>query len=265
MSSPLDFLPLWALFLVTVGIIVSAVEVGYWIGGYRRRHSEAEKEATVGPVVAATLGLLGFMLAFTFSLAASRFDARRQMVVQEANSIGTTWLRAGMMAEPHRTEIRDLLRKYVAVRLEGVQSSDVEGAMAASTKLHDQLWLHAEALAKEDPHSIIVGLFIQTLNETIDLHSERVLVGVRSRIPAVIWLALYLVSVLSMAGIGYQTGLAGSRRSLAVGALILVFAIVMLLIEDLDRPSEGLLRVGQQAMIELQNSMKSVAEPAGSS
>ena len=90
----LDAMPLWALFVVTVVTIAGAVEIGYQLGRYRRRRSEEEKEAPVGAIVGATLGLLAFMLAFTFSLAASRFDARRMVVLDESNAIGTTFLRA---------------------------------------------------------------------------------------------------------------------------------------------------------------------------
>jgi heme/copper-type cytochrome/quinol oxidase subunit 2 len=77
----LDSLPLWALFVLTVVTVVVAVELGYRLGQFRRRRSEEEKEAPVGAIVGATLGLLAFMLAFTFSLAATRFDSRRMVVL----------------------------------------------------------------------------------------------------------------------------------------------------------------------------------------
>jgi hypothetical protein len=260
MTAPLDFLPLWGLFLATVSLCYLGVEGGYWLGNYRRRSTEVEKESTVGPIVGASLGLLAFMLAFTFGLAASRFDARRQMVVEEANAIGTAHLRAGLLPEPHRREVRDLLRQYLDVRIEAVRSGKVEYAMTESPALHNRLWSHAEALAKEDPHSIAAGLFIQSLNEMIDLHSKRVLIGLRNRIPAIVWGSLYFVSILAMAEIGYNSGLASSRRSLAAGALVVTFSIVMMLILDLDRPQEGLMRVSQEAMLDLQKSLASFAD-----
>lgn len=121
-----------------------------------------------------------------------------------------------------------------------MQFGNVDQGIAKSVALHDQFWPHAEALAKEERHSIASGLFIQALNEMIDLHSNRMLIGVQNRIPTVIWAALYLVAILSIAEIGHQTGLAGSRRSVAVMAIMLTFSIVMTLIEDLDRPTKGL-------------------------
>lgn len=255
-TEPLDVLPLWAFFLVTFLAVYAAVEGGYRAGRYRRRVSETEKEATVGPIVGATLGLLAFMLAFTFSMAATRFDARRQMVVEESNAIGTTYLRAGLLDEPHQSQVRGLLREYVDVRLAAVETGDVAAAIARSQELHDALWAHAVALAKNDSHSIVAGLFTQSLNETIDLHASRVLIGVRSRIPIIIWITLYLVAVLAMAQLGYHAGLTASRRSLACVSLVATFSLVMLLIADLDRQREGLISVSQQAMIELRQSMQ---------
>ncbi len=96
-SGPLDYLPVWGLFGATVVVVLLAIEGGHRLGQFRRRRSEEEKEAPVVGIVGATLGLLGFVLAFTFGLAASRFNDRRQIVVEEANAIGTTYLRAGLL------------------------------------------------------------------------------------------------------------------------------------------------------------------------
>ena len=115
---PLDALPLWGLFLATLLLVLLSVEAGYRLGISRRRSTE-EKEAPVGAMVGATLGLLAFMLAFTFGLAAARFDTRRQVLLDEANALGTTYLRAGMLPD-RRDAIRTFLRDYVETLLEGV-------------------------------------------------------------------------------------------------------------------------------------------------
>ena len=253
-SGPLDFVPLWLLFLATIAVIFLAVEGGYRLGKYRRRHSP-EKDAPVGSMVGAMLGLLAFMLAFTFGLAASRFDERRHTILQDANAIGTTYLRAGLLPEPHRTEARRSLREYVDVRLEGVQPEKLNQAMSRSVELHTQMWSQATAVAEQDPRSVVAGLFIQSLNQLIDLHATRAMVGLRSRIPAVIWGALFFVALLTMATMGYHEGLSGTRRSLASLALVVTFSSVLLLIVDLDRPREGFLQVSQQSMLDLKKSM----------
>jgi hypothetical protein len=251
----LDQLPLWALFIATITIVILAIEVGYRVGQYRRRRSDQEKDAPVGAIVAATLGLLAFMLAFTFGLAATRFDARRMVVLEESNAIGTANLRAGLLPEPHRSQIHKLFREYVDVRLAAVQPGVTEEAIARSTELHRSLWSQASDVATLDNRSILTGLFVQSLNEVIDLHAKRVMLGLRNRIPSLVWLVLYFMAFVSMAALGYQEGLSGSRRSLAVLALALTFSSVMLLIADLDRPQEGLLRVSQRAMIDLRESL----------
>jgi hypothetical protein len=263
-SASLDSLPLWLIFAATVAVSAIAIEAGYRLGQHRRGRNDGdkdlEKDQPVGAIAASTLGLLGFMLAFTFGLAASRFDDRRLVVLEESNAIGTAYLRAGLLREPERGAIRQQLRDYVEARLAAVKVETHAEGMAASEGLHQALWAQATAAAGNDPHSIMTGLFIQSLNEVIDLHAKRVLFGLRSRIPASVWIALYFIAVLAMGSLGYQEGLAGSRRSLAVIALLLTFSAVMLLIADLDRPQEGLLRISQQSMIDLKNTIEKKAE-----
>jgi hypothetical protein len=112
------------------------------------------------------------------------------------------------------------------------------------------------AIGENNPTSIVVGLFVQSLNEVIDLHAKRVTAGMRSRIPGAIWVALFAVAVLSLGAMGYHAGIAGTSRSLAVLAVAFAFSAVIGLIANLDRPQEGALKGSQQALIDLQQSMK---------
>jgi hypothetical protein len=253
-TGPIDALPLWALFTVILFIILLSVECGYQLGKYRRARHEQEKQAPVGTMVGATLGLLAFILAFTFGLAAARFDARRQVLLDEANAIGTTYLRAGMLPDQGE-KIRALLRDYVATRLDAVRSGKTAEGIQRSENIQQQVWSEAETVAEKNPNSIVVGLFVQSLNEMIDLHAKRVQAGVRSRIPGAIWIALFAVATLSLTAMGYHAGLAGTGRSLAVVAVAVAFSVVIELIADLDRPQEGVLRVSQQALMDVQRSM----------
>ena len=247
-----EALPLWALYIITAAIVLLSAEAGWRLGNYRRQRPQHEKDAPVGAVVGATLGLLAFLLAFTFGMAASRYDTRKQLVLQEANSIGTTYLRAEMLPEPQRSEIRNLLREYAAQRVGGVTTLMTPEAMARSGALHDRLWAQAVAVGAQSPNSIVVGLFVQSLNETIDLDETRVTAG-RNRIPDSIWLTLYVVTILTMMAMGYQFGLTGEHSWPVTILLVLVFTAVLLLIADLDRPQAGWLKVSQQAMIDLIN------------
>src|SRR6516162_4491839 len=141
----LDALPLWGLFAAIVLVVLLSVECGYRLGKYRRSRSEEEKEAPVGAMVGATLGLLAFILAFTFGLAAARFDTRRQVLLDEANAIGTTYLRAGMLPE-RREAIRTLLRDYVDVRLEAVRSGNIAEGIRRSEVIQQKVWTEAETV-----------------------------------------------------------------------------------------------------------------------
>ena len=146
----LDPFPLWTILPLTIVLAVLSVELGYRFARYRRQRDQSEKESSLGGMVGGTLGLLAFMLAFTFGLAGSRFEARRQVLLSEANAIGTTYLRAAMIPEPMRTESRNLLREYVDVRLKGAQQSDqLAQAIARSEELHNQLWAQAVAATIE--------------------------------------------------------------------------------------------------------------------
>src|SRR5690242_17738037 len=161
-DAPLDVLPLWALFVSILIIVLLSVEGGYRLGKYRRSRHEEEKEAPLGTMVGATLGLLAFILAFTFGLAASRFDNRRQLLLDEANAIGTTYLRAGMIPERGQ-QIRDLLREYVAARLDAVQPGKLETGIRRSEDIQQKLWTETETVGSKNQNSIVVGLFVQSV------------------------------------------------------------------------------------------------------
>lgn len=253
----LDAFPLWALLLMTIALLCLAMEVGYRAGRWRHARHPDEREQPVGAMVASVLGLLALVLAFTFNLAASRFEARRQTILEEANAIGTTYLRAQILPEPQRTTVTRLLKEYLDVRIRGAQEGRIEELLVQSESLHKQLWAQAVSVAEQTPNSIMTGLFIQTLNDTIDLHAKRVRVGLHNRIPLVIWVILISLAVLGLGAVGYQAGLGATRRSPAMLALVLAFASVLLLIADLDRVHEGLIRISQQSLIDVQTSMQS--------
>lgn len=255
-TTPLDVIPLWGLLFGVLALLWLAMEAGYRLGRWRHRRKPDERDQPVGAMVASILGLLALVLGFTFSLAASRFEARRQVVLEEANAVGTTFLRARLLPAPEGAKVANLLRQYVDVRLRGIHEGRVAEALAESELLHGALWNEAVAAADKTPGSITTGLFIQSLNEVIDLHSKRILVGIRSRIPIVIWAGLIGLATLGMAAVGYQAGLSTTRRSPAMLGLVLAFAGVLALIADLDRGHEGLLRVSQQALADVQRSMK---------
>jgi len=255
LHSLLDDFPLWALFVATLVVALLSYEVGLWVGGRSSPLTDSQQEKVVSRMVGGILGLLAFMVAFTFGVAASHFDARRQALLDEVNAIRTAYLRADLLQDPHRSEIRNLLRDYVDVRLEGKQSGKIEEAITRSEELQDRLWSQAVAARENTSNSSFLGNFIQSLNEVISLHSKRVTAGMKVRIPGVIWFVVYAITMLAAASIGYHAGLTRSRRVPVAPALILAFSAVILLIADLDRPLRGHFEVDQQAMIDLRNKM----------
>jgi hypothetical protein len=253
----LDYLPLFAVFLVTFILLLVFNEIGFRIGR-RWQASGASPSPQTGAIMAAVLGLLAFMLALTFGSAATRFDARRQAVLNEANAIGTTWLRSQLLPAPHPAQIKPLLMRYVQVRLEGARAQSIEDlrrALRESTDLHEQLWAHAVALGKDHPRSIVLGLFIESLNQVIDLHTARITV-VRQRIPPSVWLTLYFIALIASVMVGANAGLSGGRHLFVTALLVAALSAVMVLIIDLDRPGQTLFGVSQQSLIDLAQSMK---------
>ena len=243
--------------VLTLGLTLAAVEAGYLLGRWRLRRDH-EQEGTAGATVGVTLGLLAFTLGFSFAMAAARFDTRKELVLKEANAIGTTYLRALLLPTIQAEETRDLLRRYVDARLEAAVSGKLQEGIERSVRLQELLWQQAVAAGVRSD-SPMTALFITSLNEVIDLHEER-LTAWRNRIPATVWTFLFLTTALGMASMGYHTGLSGSRRTVAVIFLGLAFAGSLTLVADLDRPHAGFLIVSQQAMQDLQDSMRADAQ-----
>jgi hypothetical protein len=254
-GQPLDALPMWALYILTVVAMLATMEVGYRLTRAGQRKASAKGDTGVGSMVGASLALLAFLLAFVVSFGATIFNERRQLVVDEANAIGTTYLRAGYLQEPYKTEARDLLREYADIRVRGaLDRAQLADALARSEEIHNELWASAETIAREEPWAT-TSLYLASLNEVIDRHAERIAVGAGIRVPPTILLGLYVVALLTMFLVGVQTGYGEKRNYLALIVLVLILAVVFFLIVDLDRAQDGLLQVPQQPMIDLQRQL----------
>ena len=254
-NGALDAIPLWAVFVLTGILVLAAVEGGFALGRHRRTRAAEEQAGAVGTMVGSTLGLLAFMLAFVFSFSSARIDGRRTALIEEANALGTTYLRAGIMPEPHRSEIRRLLREDVDAQVEGFQILRTAHSIARVDTIHAELWRHATALGRENPNSIVVGVFIQSLNDVIDYYAKRLMTA-RTRVAALVWFVLYTLTFLAMFALGYHVALTGTTRSPAILLVALSFALVICLVADLDRPHEGHIRLSQQPMMDLQAMMQ---------
>jgi len=250
-SSFFDIMPLWALYITSAGIVLLSIELGWRIGNYRHQHVEKDINQPISATVGATLGLLAFLLAFTFGMAANRYDTRKQIVIEEANAIGTTYLRVDFLPEQLRDHAWDLLYEYTGLRAGGASSIMSSQGISKSASIQDRLWIVADD-AKNISDTVATGLFIQSLNEMIDLDAVRV-AALRNRIPDSIWSMLFIVTIFSMLALGYEFGLTGTRNWVVTLLLMIVFTAVLVLIADLDRPQVGWVQVSQQPLLDLLN------------
>jgi hypothetical protein len=193
------------------------------------------------------------MIGFTFAMALSRFETRREAVLNEANAIGTTALRARLLPEPQRTDTLKLLREYVKIRLDITQhppsQTELTAAIDRSNTVQEALWQQAKAMTAKDSGMVPTGLFIQALNEMIDNQGKR-LAAVFNKVPSIVLLTLFAVAAVANAFAGYASGLEANRTRWPVYLTGLVISAVILLILDLDRPSAGFILVSQQPMID---------------
>jgi hypothetical protein len=242
--------------LALAGFLALAGELGYRLGRTRRQTLTEPVRTQLISIQAAILGLLSLLIGFTFAMALSRFEYRKQMVVREANAIGTAALRAQFLPTSYQVEVRELFRRYVGIRLDSVlrteQSSPERQELDAETRqLQVRLWEMANAAAVADPRSIPLGLFTQAVNELIDIKAQRD-VAVANHVPESVLLLLLGFAILAVALLGYGNGLAGARNPIPMAVYSIIIVLVILLIIDLDRPQQGLARVSQESMIQLQ-------------
>ena len=198
----------------------------------------------------------GSTLSFTFGMAASHQSARKTLVLEEANAIGTAYLRAGFLSEPDRTTSRDLLREYVEVRLAAAADPEalLESAMTRSEEIHGELWSIVDDNVSQGRESAIMALFADSINEVIDVHSLR-LAAVELRLPRLLGVVLYAATILSFLLVGVANSSDKERDQIALTIFALAFVAVLMIIVDLDRPQQGLLTVSQQALSDLLRQM----------
>ncbi|HSG86264.1 MAG TPA: hypothetical protein VLA23_07985 [Candidatus Limnocylindrales bacterium] len=247
----LDPLPVVLVFVAFAVITLAVFEIGFRVGRWWQERTPDEKEGPTAMLVGSLLALLAFLLAVTMGMASDRFDTRRSLVLDEANSIGTTYLRAGYLPEPSSSTIRELLREYVPLRI-GTDRAELVQGFERSTQIHAELWAVAEALVRDEPDSVSLGLFIESLNETIDLHETRVAAVIYARVPETVLLLLIVGAAVTLGMVGFSAGLTRKRSLLGAVVLVVVLGAVITLIVDLDRPRRGFLQVSQQPLIDLQ-------------
>jgi len=242
------------------------MELGCRLG--RRRHvreSDAVR-AHVGAILTAMLGLLALLLGFTFSLSLQRYDQRSQAIVMESNALRRVYLSAELLPRELRNDVQALLRRYLDVRIrEGrvslADDSRREVLDQQAREIATELWARADSTVERDARPVSSGLFVQSLNELIEASSVRHASSAR-HVPEIVLLVMFAAFVLSGGTLGYAAGIAGHRPMPPAYAMVLLIVAVVYLIMDLDRPRRGVIRVSQESLLELRQTMGTAEPPA---
>ncbi len=261
-----DLVPIWLLSIGTILVMVLFIEYGFRLGKHAQATSKKAQTSQVRAIMGAGLGLLAFMLAFTFATAQSHFEARVQNLAEEARIARNAYLQADLMTEPRRSEAKHLLRDYIKLRsdnrkLTGPDSAEwIAELLRVSEQIQHQLWLLAlnsdaqsevnQAGARDNDQ------FMASVLALTDIHYTRLHSAVMNRIPFTIWLTLYLMAILSMIIMGYQAGLTGRRSPVATITLAVAFSAVIILITDLDRPIMSFFEINRQLLVDLHEYME---------
>lgn len=252
-----NFFSIALMFLIPFVSALIPILLGQRYGQYRKKKSEEVQHAPVGSVVGAAFGLLAFMLAITFQIASNRYDARKQLLLEEVTNIRTGYLRAGLIPEPYRSNTKKFLVEYVDLRVDLVKDlSKLDVGLSRSQQILDSLWKYTEALAEQDRSSEVYALYTTSVNDMIDAFNQRVAVSLQYRIPGAVLFALFIISFVSMFVFGYQFGISGKGSLRLIMLLSLIFAMAMFLILALDQPEKGLASINQKPMFTLQQQLQ---------
>jgi len=245
-----------ALMVILAAIIAGASLGGLLVGRSRREHHHGLRESS-GVLQGALLGFMGLVLAFGLSLALGRYQDRRAAVVDDANVIGTTYLRAQTLSEPMRSQSLPLLVRYADAELrlthEMPGSDAAERTIAQGSALQDQLWALAGQAVRQEPTATAPRLYEESLNAMIDQQTVRV-AGLDNRVPTEVLLLEVLGAAGAMFLVGLHVGLLGrSLTPLLLAAGLVAFLLFVTF--DLDRPTRGFIEVPDPPLAALRASM----------
>ncbi len=246
-------IPLWVDALAFILLLSLAVEAGYRLGLRQRRIIDSAENATSDDMtLSSMLALLGLMLAFTYAFTLSRADARRDAIVEEANAIGTAFLKADFLTEPGRSALREGLLDYARTRIitkEQVKDSDSRRAMLEHmAETQSRLWPALEQALGGKALGAYEASMMQAVTEVLDAQTRRTTAGF-DRMPPVVTLLLLAIAALSLSVAGHNAGLKGSISRLRMAEFVLMLAFLMFVILDFDRPQSGFIQLNNAPLI----------------
>lgn len=240
--------------------MILAIEVGHYIGRLVKSRPGAPPKEHVGSIQAALLGMLALLMGFTLSLSLQRFDSRSAYMVEEANAIGTAYLRAQFLPLSVRDDVQRLFRTYTELRIEAGNLATIDdvhrGSILRETNVkQDELWALAKRAVEEDANPVRTGLFVQALNDAIDASSRRE-EALNRHIPDIVLILLFGTFLMVGVIVGYSSGIGGYRAFFATYVMLGLIVVLVFIIIDVDRPRRGLVEVKQASMISLLATMK---------
>jgi hypothetical protein len=246
--------------LLLAGLFVglpASCQIGFRLGNRAAARMDEGEKSHASAWQAALLGLAALLIGFTFSMAQARYDARKQIVLREANEIGTTYLRTRLLDDAHGEELRALLRRYVDARLAfaepGLDQERIGTFLRQSSELSDQIWGRVAAVARAAP-SPITSLLVQSTNGMIDAGGEH-LEALENPLPPTVFAVLILVTAVAMLAVGYGCGLESRMRVLGMFVAPVLLAAVIGLVFDLAHPRMGIIRVRDPILARLKQSL----------
>ena len=250
-------IPAWMVVVVASLVMMAVAELGFRLGLRLHTTGDTARKAQISGIQTGTLSLIGLLLGFTFAMSVSRYEERRHLVIREARAIRNAYMRASVLPAPHTPAVRDLLKRYLANRINAQQVVEDPQALAAaiaeSYAIQAQLWEHTDASIKQVPTVVSVS-FAAALTEMLDTGTERLAAG-RADIPLGVWILLLIVVACGNFITGYNGGAQGARSMLSSIFYPLVVATVILLVYDLSHPLRGTIGIIQQPMLELQQAL----------
>lgn len=249
--------PLWFNYIFSLSVIMCSGFIGSRLSNIWKPKDSSSSQNSL--LVGAMLGLLSFLLAFTFSISANRFDNRKASLLDQVNVIGTAYLRADLLPEPMQGEIKSLLYDYVTLLSKITDDQhNIEELNVESEGIQAQIWEIITTLPNEDISPTLIPFVADSMNSVFDQHTHRYTIGVKYQIPGPIWGFFYIVIGLSIVSVGYySTGLSMNVSPFLAIILALTFSAVIYMIADLDNRDEGFIKVNQEPMIQLRQQLMS--------
>lgn len=242
------------LFFVGLIIFMVIIELSFRLGRRLRKPADDSAKAHISALQTALLGLLALLLGFTFAMSITRFETRKNLVLEEANAIGNAYWRSQLIPAQHRPMVANLLHEYTSASLEyhlADQDSPRFNAANATARRIERQIRATIAAAAENPPSISTIMFIQAINEMAQINEKR-RVALENHVPEPVYYLLFIVASGSMAYLAYGTGLYGRRRLVSTGVFAALISLVLTFILDIDQPGSGLIQVSQESMQRMQ-------------